>query len=261
MRGCTQPEINKYRFYILMTSITDFQKHWLSTRCIYDDKERQFVPEKLRKYITPGKYLPDGFTFLKSIIPYFDRRNYYVNSNVAFYLLTNTPTRDDITKVFDKCNAYGIPLYDVSFTLEDLCTLTMQCRKNPGYYEYDSDEDYGHNSYGRSSGAQFIYALYNTTALSPNRTSLSTNHVFNALRFIFTHEDVFNNRYMHHCYQIASLKKDFFSKKQWLRLTKAFNAWDQKYDEGEQDLSTDPYEDRYCSDCDSYGHPSWMCHN
>jgi len=241
-----------------MTSIVEFQKHWLSTRCIYDDEERQFVPEKLRKYITPGKYLPDGFTFLKSIIPYFDKRNYYVNpySNVAFYLLTTTPTTDDITKVFDKCNMYNIPMYDASDTLEDLCSLTMQCRKSTGYYGgYDSDEDYGHNSFGRTGGAQFIYALYNTTTLSPN-------HVFNALRFIFTHDDVFNSRYMHHCYQIACLKKDFFSKKQWLRLTKEFNASDyNSYDDGEQDLSTDPYETAYCSDCSEYGHPSWMCSN
>jgi len=236
-----------------MVTVTEFQKHWLSTRCIYDGQERQFVPENVRKYIKPGKYLPDGFTFLKSIMSYFDKRNCYVTpyDKMAFYLLTTTPTTGDITKVFDKCNRYGVPLYDVSHTLEDLCSLTMQCRKSPGYYGgYDSDEDYGHNSFGRSGGAQFIYALYNTT-------TLSQPHVFNALRFIFTHECVFNERYMHHCHHIASLKKHLFSKKQWLRLTKEFNG--SGYDDGEQDLSTDPYEMTYCSDCSDHGHPSWMC--
>jgi hypothetical protein len=216
-----------------MVSVTEFQRHWLSTRCIYDGEDRQFVPEKLRKYITPHNYLPCGFKFLKSVMPYMKRMD-----DLAFYLLTTTPTTGDITKVFDKCNIYNIPLYDVSHTLEDLCSLTMQCRKSPGG-GYDSDEDYGHNSFGRSGGAQFIYALYNTTTLSPT-------HVFNALRFIFTHEDVFNSRYMHHCHHIASLKKHLFSKKQWLRLTKEFNG--SGYDDGEQDLSTDPYEMTYCSD-------------
>ena len=104
-----------------MVTVTEFQKHWLSTRCIYDGQERQFVPENVRKYIKPGKYLPDGFTFLKSIMSYFDKRNCYVTpyDKMAFYLLTTTPTTGDITKVFDKCNRYGVPLYDVSHTLED----------------------------------------------------------------------------------------------------------------------------------------------
>ena len=238
-----------------MTSISDFQKHWLSTRCIYDGEERQFVPKKIRKFIKPGKYVPDGFTFLKSIIPYYDKRKYYedVYENVAFYLLTNTPITDDITKVFDKCNKYNITMYNESNTLEDLCSLTMQCRKSPGYYcGYDSDEDYGHNSFGRQGGAQFIYALYNTT-------TFSSNHVFTALRFIFTHVDVFNNRYIHHCYQVACLKKHLFSKKQWVRLTKEFNENYYSGDDSAQDLSTDPYETAYCSDCSEYGHPSWMC--
>lgn len=239
-----------------MVSLTEFQKHWLSTRCIYDGEKRQLVPKTLRKYIKTGKHLPDGFTFLKSIIPYFDKSNYEVRSydNVAFYLLTTTSTTYDITKVFDKCNFYNIPIYDVSDTLEDLCSLTMQCRKSPGYYGgYDSDEDYGHNSFGRQRGAQFIYALYNTTTLT------QTQSVFNALRFIFMHPNVFNSRFMHHCYQIACLKKKIFSKKQWLRLTKEFNNSYEECDDCEQNLSTDPYEMTYCSDCSEYGHPSWMC--
>lgn len=256
--GFTVMHVYKCRFYIEMVTITELQTHWRDTRCIYCDEERQVVPEKLRKYVTPGKYSQDGFTFLKFIIPYFDKRNYYVTpyDNVAFYLLTTTPITDDITKVFDKCNMYNVPMYDVSNTLKDLCSLTMQCRTSPGYYGgYNSDEDYDHNSFGRTGGAQFIYALYNTT----NAATLSSNHIFNALRFIFTHPNVFNCRYMYHCYHVAGLNKHLFSKKQWLRLSKEYNENEIDYDDGEQDLSTDPYEMSYCSDCSEYGHPSWMC--
>lgn len=236
-----------------MTTINEIQKHWLSTRCIYDANERYFVPKMLRKFIKPGKYLEDGFIFLKSIIPYFDKNNFYVTpyDNVAFYLLTTTPITDDITKVFDKCIMYKVPMYDLSNTLEDLCSLTMQCRKET----LSRYEEYDHNSFGRTGGAQFIYALYNTTTLSSNHV------VFNALRFIFTHPNVFNSRYMHHCYHVAGLKKHLFSKKQWFRLSKEYNEHDIDYDDGEQDLSTDPYEMTYCSDCSEYGHPSWMCSN
>jgi hypothetical protein len=243
-----------------MTTITEFQKHWLSTRCIYDGEERQFVPEKVRKYITPHNYLPCGFTFLKSIIPYLKRGSPRVNwhsyDDLAFYLITTTPTTDDITNVFDKCNNYNIPLYRTNYEFKDICSFSMQCRKSTGYYGgYDSDEDYGHNSIARKYAAQIIFMLYNKDKLLEDEKCPT----FNALRFIFTHDCVFNERYMHHCYHIASLKKHLFSKKQWLRLTKEFNG--SGYDDGEQDLSTDPYEMTYCSDCSDYGHPSWGCPN
>ena len=252
-----------------MTTITEFQKHWLSTRCIYDGEERQFVPEKVRKYIKPHNYLPCGFTFLKSIIPYLKREKahhvgWYPYDDLAFYLITTTPTTDDIAKVFDKCNNYNIPLYSpigskYHYEFKYICNFSMQCRKSPGYYGgYDSEEDYGHNSTAREHAAQFIFMLYNKDKLLEDEKCPT----FNVLRFIFTHDDVFNSRYMHHCYQIACLKKHFFSKKQWLRLTKEFNASDYNtYDDGEQDLSTDPYETTYCSDCSDYGHPSWGCPN
>lgn len=223
-----------------MVSVKDFQRHWLSKRCIRDGDKRQFVPEHVRKYIKPHTYLPCGFTFLKSIIPYLKREKphhvgWYPYDDLAFTLITTTPKSENIATIFNKCRQFSIPMYEDGAEFEHLCSYSLQCHKRPGYYAgYDSDEDYGHNSTSREYAAQFIYRLYNKSDILQSEKP----RVFNVLRFIFTHDHIFNNRYMHHCYSVACLKKHFFSKKQWLRITKEFNA--STYDDGEQDLSTCP---------------------
>ncbi len=189
-----------------MVSVREFQRHWLSKRCIRDGDKRQFVPEHVRQYIEPYNYTTEGFYFLKPLIAHLKRTKEYHHGwhsydDLAFMLITSTPKTEDITHVFDKCNTYDIPMYEDGAEFEDLCSYSLQCHKPPRYYDgYDSDEDYGHNSTARQYAAQFIYRLYHKSQLLQSEKP----RAFNVLRFIFTHEDVFNSRYMHHCYRIAS---------------------------------------------------------
>jgi hypothetical protein len=181
------------------------------------------------------------------------------DASMAFLLLSKTSCKKDISSVYDHCKRDGIDVCDKTQSIKDLCARAQECKK----YDYDYDEQVGHNFVARDGGAEFIYVLNYKSSL----TQEEKQRVFNTLRFIFTHDYVFNMRFMRHCYNIALKKKHFFSSKQWKRLSTAFQSHVVCYanedseiefrscdDDSECDYDSDYFE--ICDDCGESYHSS-----